>query len=358
MLRHYTRAPAAWVFLDTKTLLLLVSMSEDDASPQSASESEELCERFSQNSLQPEVEQEVLLDPVVSPQETQDDTPGPKEEEDGEEQNKDEGDKEEVDADFDDDDFGSFDEASFEEFQAPDASSATNIKALSLDDLDTVDEELQKLIDQIFPDCAQNEIPEPLPLISETLTLFSVLSRNPRLNPPNWIKLNIRHSLLVKLGVPINLDELESSSVLSSGHTRAHSRRRSIDVNDIGWENFEIPEFSTLDISPEKKEELVRGTHDELSRIEAEIMNNTSELFLQSAPHELVEAKLAQMKQNYAQLIQLGSVWQDQIHELKNSQEIYESVVQSMVGYSQKLQRNEILESLKSAKTKKGKRTF
>lgn len=267
--------------------------------------------------------------------------------------------KGEAEDDFDDDDFGSFDEASFEEFQAPELQTEpTGFSSISLDNIDTVDNELQKIMDQVFPDITMDSEAEAMPLIPDTLTLFSMLSKNPRLNPPNWIKLKIRHSLLIKLGVPINLDELDAPLVTSAGQTRGHSRRRSINVNDIDWEHYDIPEFSALGISPDEKQGLVTSTHEELSRIEADIMNNTSELFLQSSSDESLESKLAQMQQNYAQLIKLSSVWQDQIRELQDSQEIYESVVQNMVGYSQKLQRNEILESLKRAKTKKGKRTF
>lgn len=329
-------------------------MSEDNASLRSFAEPEELATRepSEKNSFEHEVVEDVPAEESeeVNPEPQEPNAPDPDSVEEPQEEN---------DEEFDDDDFGSFDEASFEEFQAPEPQPAQQrFHSISLDNLATVDNELQRVVDQVFPNLNQKGQSEISPLIEETLTLFSMLSKNPRLNPPNWIKLKIRHSLLVKLGVPINLDELEAPSTLSAGQSRGQSRRRSINVNDIDWEQFEIPEFSTLSISTARKEELIASTHKELSRIEADIMNNTSEFFLQSSSDESVRAKLAQMQQNYAQLIELSSVWQDHIRELQNSQEVYESVVQSMVGYSQKLQRNEILESLKGAKTKKGKRTF
>lgn len=255
--------------------------------------------------------------------------------------------------DFDDDDFGSFDEASFEEFETP---QSLRVPLFSLDNPHTVDEELQKMIDRVFPPTVQKIHEENPALIP--LPLLSVLSKTPRLNPPNWIKLKIRHSMLIKLGVPINLDELEAPSSVPKPQPKNHGRTRSINVSDIDWEHFDIPEFGTFGKSAEEKHELLRSTHAELSRIEAENMSNTSEIFLQSSLDESLETKLAQMKQNYAQLIQLSSVWQDQISELQSSQEVYESVVQNMVGYSQKLRRNEILERLKGVKAKKDKRTF
>lgn len=268
----------------------------------------------------------------------------------------------------DDDDFGSFDEASFEEFQAPEpepeAKTATGGKALftsaTFQNLDELVSKLDELLESIFPATASetNSNTDTL-LNAEATEKLASLSRPPRLNPPNWIKLKIRHNLLVNLGVPINLDELDSPNSVNITNLQqlSHSRRRSINEQDIDWSEFDIPEFETLNISTEQKQELLHKTNKLLSKIEEDNLSNTSQLFLESSLESSLDAKLAQLKENYLQLRELSSVWRDQMKELRNSQEIYESVVQNMVGYSQKLQRNEFIEHLKK-KGKKGKRTF
>lgn len=266
-----------------------------------------------------------------------------------------------------DDDFGSFDDASFEEFQAPEPEitqgTATDTKfqftSTIISDLEPFQTKLDELLDSIFPEADLETNGSNTTLLRpQANDKLATLSRPPRLNPPNWIKLKIRHNLLIKLGVPINLDELESpNSVSITKSAVSHYRRRSVNEQDIDFGEFDIPEFEQLNISSDQKEELLHKTNQLLSKIEEDNLNNTSQIFLESSLDESLDAKLAQLRENFKQVIELSSVWQDQIKELRNSQEIYESVVQNMVGYSQKLQRNEFIEHLKK-KGKKGKRTF
>ncbi|SGZ52619.1 CIC11C00000001761 [Sungouiella intermedia] len=265
-----------------------------------------------------------------------------------------------------DDDFGSFDEASFEEFQEPEPERhPEETKRISLSSQDFLEaqrflDKVDEILDSVFPEIQHREV-APTPLLkAEASQKLITLSRAPRLNPPNWIKLKIRHNLLIKLGVPINLDELESPNTINISATAniTHNRRRSINEQDLKWEQYHIPEVETFNLTSEQKQELVGKTAEVLSKIEEDNLNNTSQLFLENSLESTLDMKLAQMKANYDQLIKLSAVWQDQMKELRNSQEIYESVVQNMVGYSQKLQRNEIIEHLQKTKGKKGKRTF
>lgn len=293
--------------------------------------------------------------PELQPEQTQEDSQDVEEDE-----NEDDHDEE------DEDDFGSFDEASFEEYQAPEQEESyqeppmTTLSQLDFQNpeqfLSKVDELLATIF-QVFPDTKST--PTTL-LNAEASEKLDILSRTPRLNPPNWIKLKIRHNLLIMLGVPINLDELDSTNSVSISNTAniSHNRRKSINEQDIHWENFSIPEVETFNLTPEQKQELLNKTGETLSKIEEDNLSNTSQLFLESSLESALDTKLAQMKSNYEQLIRLSAVWQDQMKELRNSQEVYESVVQNMVGYSQKLQRNEIIEQLQKTKGKKGKRTF
>lgn len=260
----------------------------------------------------------------------------------------------------DDDDFGSFDEASFEEFQEPEPienDQSVMFGSAVMNDAVLFGERLEDVLESVLPKKApetsnQDTTPDLLTEGgSEKLKTFSTL---PRLNPPNWTRLKMRHGLLVSLGVPINLDELSSTHVPPT--SKPTSRRRSTTENDIQWGDFIIPEFESLNISADRKDELMALTLSILSKIEDNNLNNTTQQFLSLCSEEVVDEKYREMQENYAQLVELSSIWQAQIQELRNSQEMFESVVQNMVGYRQKLQRNEILESL--SKSKRGKRVF
>lgn len=260
----------------------------------------------------------------------------------------------------DDDDFGSFDEASFEEFQGSEPTEhhqSVVFDSAVMEDAVLFRERLDDILDSVLPRKiheASNQMSDSQLLTDggrERLNTFSTL---PRLNPPNWTRLKMRHGLLVSLGVPINLDELGTTQV--SSFNKPSPRRRSTTEEDIKWGDFTIPEFESLNISDNRRNELMALTLSILSKIEDNNLNNTTEQFLLQCSEEVVNEKYREMQENYAQLVELSSVWQAQIQELRNSQEMFESVVQNMVGYRQKLQRNEILEGL--SKSKRGKRVF
>lgn len=274
-------------------------------------------------------------------------------------------DGQEPEAPEEDDEFGSFDEASFDEFQAEEPEEApaepTNATFSSavFQSESLIDQRVEETLDKIFT------IPELLSLTDDHELLrngagekLSMLSKIPHLLPPNWTRLNIRHRLLVNLGIPINLDELEKGNVAQISHTTPHPRKKSISEHDIDWTGFQVPGIETLNLDDEKKKHLLSQTNTLLDNIEEFNLQNTSQLFLETSSDEGLEEKLNKMRDNHKQLLELSSIWQDQIRELKNSQEMYELVVQNMVGYSQRLRRNEILESLSRRKLKKGKRSF
>lgn len=263
--------------------------------------------------------------------------------------------------DDDDDDFGSFDEASFEELEFTEPEPAQPLHAefstAVLENTEVFQKNLEAVLERILPieETITNAAKEPL--LNETaLERLHKFSTLPRLNPPNWTKLKMRHELLLSLGVPINLDELDSAHSSGLSAKIVAAKRRSITENDIQWGDFNIPDIDALDISAERKLQLMEETHQILSAIEDDNLNNTTELFLLQSAEHVVDEKLRQMQSNHARLVELTAIWLAQIKELRNSQEMFESVVQNMVGYRQKLQRNEILERL--SKTKRGKRVF
>lgn len=264
-----------------------------------------------------------------------------------------------VNEEDDDDDFGSFDEASVEGLQAPDTPT-TDYPLFTTEVLDNpsrFDESLAAVLGGFIPNASMLADEKSLPILNEDgHEYLAKLSKMPHLNPPNWTKLKLRHELLIKLGVPINLDELDTSTM----HKRLHQRKLSISEHDINWDGFVIPNIEELHISGEVKEARRQNTSAALSEVEQNLLSNTSQMFLENSSVENLDAKLLQLLENYKTLLELSSIWQDQMRELKHSQEVYESVVQNIVGYNQKLQRQEIMDNLKKMKSKsrKSKRTF
>ncbi|KAK6464274.1 hypothetical protein DFJ63DRAFT_311574 [Scheffersomyces coipomensis] len=328
--------------------------------------------------------------------------------------------KEEEDDD-DDDDFGSFDDASFDEPQQVESfeSNTTMVsepvhtksilsttfpestfqdESLFLSKLDTV-------LDTVFSDDStkfqhdQKDINKESKLLSDrSEIIFNQLSTMPHLRPSNWIRSNIRHNLLIKLGIPINLDEIsnapprinDSTNTIHSGLSKegssnmidssnigvnpTHNRRKSISAKDIHWDQFNIPQFSSLNITNEEKQQRLQQTNEILSRIETDNLDHSSRQFLesqggggdnkQSSPDgsmttneedgdQFIQTKLQQLRSNYQQLQELASCWIENSNELHKDFEIYENVVQNLIGYSQKLRRDEIFENLKKVKSKK-----
>ncbi|KAI5909781.1 hypothetical protein K4G61_g3469 [Candida parapsilosis] len=209
-------------------------------------------------------------------------------------------------------------------------------------------------------------------------TIYKQISTMPYLHPPNWIRSDIRHNLLIKLGIPINLDELNANNPGITTTTSMHqgtntslntihsstdtnpqnhlsvpsqpqrSRKKSISEQDINWSDFTIPEFDSLKLTNDQLHQILSSTNGTISKIEYDLMENTSRQFLHDVKSDdVLDAKLTQLSNNHQELLKLSSIWQHQLHELRKDYEIYEQVVQSCIGYSQKLRREEILENLK-----------
>ncbi|KAK6457724.1 uncharacterized protein RJT20DRAFT_26028 [Scheffersomyces xylosifermentans] len=253
-------------------------------------------------------------------------------------------------------------------------------------ELDAVDDNYGQIhdneVDTDLNSTTKNTSTKANTILSErSSVIFTQLSTMPHLSPPNWTRSKIRHNLLISLGVPINLDEMTKSGAsgvsagtgtsVDSNHlsvdsanssigkrTLSSGRRKSISAADISWDGFDIPDFETLGITADAKNELLLNTSEILSRIETDNLSNSSERFLldEHTSEDLLSGKLEQFQKNYNSLIQLASVWNNNLSELTKDFEIYESVVQNYIGYSQKLRRDEILENLKRVKSSKARK--
>lgn len=275
--------------------------------------------------------------------------------------------------DDDDSDFGSFDDASFTELEEPEevnsvenvenkiSSGYVSFSEEVLNNSTLFEKSLHETMNSLFTNISHiqdydHDTHENTLLTERSSEIYNELSQIPHLQPPNWIKLNVRHNLLIKLGVPINLDEIKEENLLQAPKV---PRRKSINEEDIKWEGFDIPAFEDLKVSPDQKTDLLNKTTEILSTIETDNLNNSSHQFLESSTSESLREKLKQYNDNYNQLIELSSVWNKQLDDQKQNNEVYESVIQNLIGYSQKLKREEILAHLKKIKLKsKSKKSF
>ncbi|EMG51077.1 hypothetical protein G210_2747 [Candida maltosa Xu316] len=300
---------------------------------------------------------------------------------------------EDVEEDEDDDDFDDFNEVDFQ--QAPTNEPSTNNDDED-DEFGDFDEpqpptqnpslptstftnppefssKLTTILDSIFPTPSQQQPQNPQSnqdsILSERSgVIYKQISTLPYLHPPNWIKSNIRHNLLIKLGIPINLDELKSQKPdqptnngngNNGGNGQRRRRKSGIALDDIKWDAFEIPPFEDLKIDSDEKIKLIKSTGDILTRIEMDNLKHSEDFYRANTNgnnEEFINENLEILKSNYDELLQLSSVWINHSLELKADFEIYENVIQSYIGYTQKLRRDEIFENLKKLKhTKKNK---
>lgn len=177
-------------------------------------------------------------------------------------------------------------------------------------------------------------------LCDRSSELYSRLADIPHLRPPNWTRLVVRHRLLVSLGIPVNLDEI---STTPASQELAGERRKSVHAGEIDWNGLDVPDYNELHLDHGARSHHIEATVALLDRIEAENMENSSLQYLESAPEEVLKAKLHQYRSNASQLRTSASVWRHELRGLQNDFEIYESVVQNLIGHSQRLRRDELL---------------
>jgi len=264
--------------------------------------------------------------------------------------------------DEDEDDFGDFDNFNSQQQPQPQFNEADLVRfdevVLSNDEM--FGQNLSKAMGTVFSQIPPKDNWDSTILLSDrSQQVYTEISRIPKLKPPNWVKLKIRHNLLLILGIPINLDDLNDGRLdqhieIDMNKDETH-RKLDLQPEDIDWNGFNLPKFEDLKISKDQKALLLQATNEILSRIETDNMNNSSKSFLEHND-ERVDEKLKEFQNNYNELIQLGSLWNDQLRELQKDFEIYESVVQSTIGYSQKLKRDEIFEDLKKLSKSKQKK--
>lgn len=183
--------------------------------------------------------------------------------------------------------------------------------------------------------------PLELLLSDRSNELYSRLADIPRLRPPNWTRLVVRHRLLISLGIPVNLDEITTAP---TSQELLLERRKSVQAADIDWTGLNLPEYNDLKLDESSRNHYIETTQELVDRMEAENMNHSSLQYLESALVEDLKIKLEQYKSNVQELRTVASVWKHELETLQKDSEIYESVVQNLIGHSQRLRRDEILQ--------------
>lgn len=267
-----------------------------------------------------------------------------------------------VAANEEDDEFGSFDNDSFDDFEQPQSQFTDSYIVFDSGNIEKTEAQIEEFLDELFPindtevDIVQEKTETDALLNERSSAIYSQLSKVPYLKPSNWTRLQIRHNLLIKLGIPIDLDEIrtEKPSHLDPAalKTKAHNRRKSINEDDIDWNGILVPEFESLNLTEDNVNELMNRTDEILSKVETDNLNNSSKSYLDAADEGKLLQKLEQFKKNHEEMTKLASVWNHHFKDLKSNFEIYENVVQNLIGYSQKLERDELLQNLKQVKSK------
>ena len=239
-------------------------------------------------------------------------------------------------------DFGSF--GSFDQDENDQDSFAPTTPTIDYSDPKERHTLIKRSLDVMFelpvPPSSPKNLAEEL-LSDRSSELYSRLSDIPHLRPPNWTRLVVRHRLLINLGIPVNLDEI---STAPASQELAGERRKSVNAAEIDWNGLDIPDYNELHLDAGTRSQHIETTLALIDRVEAENMENSSLQYLESALVETLRAKLQQYQTNASQLRTSASVWQNELSVLQNDFEIYESVVQNLIGHSQRLRRDELLQ--------------
>lgn len=255
----------------------------------------------------------------------------------------------------DESDFGSFDEAEFDPLPAR----VSPHDSLCFDDNVLADQHrfasmLSATLNTVFGEIlASSHEPSSQILSMRAQEIYTELSAIPRLKPINWTRLRIRRDLLLRLGIPINLDEMAPKQ------KPADPVRPQSLPDDIDWQGLVIPSLAQLNINEDEHARLLLETNILLEKFTTDNLSHSSRQFLAEQLDDAgLDAKGAQLTLNFRTLVALASVWLDRLADLKKNYEMLETVIQNTTGYRQKLKRDELREQLKRRGNKRNSRLW
>lgn len=254
--------------------------------------------------------------------------------------------------DDEDDDFGDFSDASFDDFEEPQAApepSSPTIEGTETNptigqesefpqslfqDANALDTRINALCHEAFPrELEKFTIPSNTSILNERSEhLLERLVTPPYLKPYNWKKGSLRRQLLVTLGLPEDV---------------VVQRVRN---NEFDMTSYVAKKLEELSINADEKKKLLDITDEEVVRLQAHVLGEDE---LTGMDEEQLDSAIAQLQQAVGDVEKLVSVWEDEKNRLEEDHRTYESVVENLVGHTQRLQREEALRALKKGKERK-----
>lgn len=250
--------------------------------------------------------------------------------------------------DIGDDDFGAFSDASFADFEEPREleeevpagqvpTVPSSLPQTLFQDRDALGTRLTELTLSLFP-----EQPAPFAIPDDTLILNSrsqhLLDRliaPPHLKPYNWQHGSLRRQLLITLGLPDDTME------------------KKVRKNEFDMDKYVVIKLDDLRISNDVRKEMIDGTDSLLDGIS---LVSEDELFSMEQPQ--LEQKIQQMELQLSQVERHLSVWEDEKHRLEDDHKTFESVVENLVGHTQRMRREETMRTLKKEKERSKLKLF
>ncbi|KXJ95745.1 hypothetical protein Micbo1qcDRAFT_28502 [Microdochium bolleyi] len=301
---------------------------------------------------------------------------------DGDEDNEEDEDEEEAeeDDDFGDDfdefgegegdgdDFGDFDD----DFQQADTSagdipalaqsavSAPSFPILDLDglDADEIISATEPYLDALYPPDLADLPPlasppkeNPIFFNSRSASLWSQLAAPPPLQPPDWIRSNIRRLFLVSLGVPVDLDEIlpaskqkklvlpslhrvsSNGSLRTSTDSRSLSRVRKTDANDSSVSVDSKGKEKSKTSSSKKK-----GTPQvpDLDLVSAKQLCSTTEQALTGMTDDELRLHVKGLTDLESLANDVLEFWKKKTDEKLGDREAFEGVIENLVAHARK----------------------
>ena len=247
----------------------------------------------------------------------------------------------EPEKDNDDDDFGSFSDASFDEFeeppentsvQQPESEKIASLLLSSYSDRDKLITIIDELTLQTFPDQLPTfTIPEDTSILNpRSQHLLERLIAPPHLKPYNWKTGSLRRQLLMTLGLPDDTIQKKERE------------------NGFDMSTYVVKTLEQLHIDDGQKKKMLEETNTKFAEIGNVI---TADDLLEMNDKELQMA-IEKLEIQVSMVEKYLAVWDDEKTKLEEDRKTFESVVENLVGHTQRLRREETMKSLKKEKEK------
>lgn len=266
-----------------------------------------------------------------------------------------------------------------------------------ISDIDKFKYKISDLVDQIFadsnePQSLKSNTAEDKELLEDSITkvvkeegangilneraktLWQELKNIPKLNPPDWKRSAIRRHFMISIGVPIDLNEVSQSfggchedqfengienndflkkiQILFEKVDEKKEKEMPVDAND---EIVFVRSMNQLKIDKKTKDDILQNSLYILNGIEEQLQPDLYyKNLLKEGQHDKLEHELNKFESLKDELEKILSVWNKELSELNSDHDTFLQVVENIVGYSQKLTRQESLKNL--GKNEKAKR--